>query len=247
MNTSLEFLCPDCALFLDFDGTLVDIAGHPEAVVVPRGLVDTLARLRACLGGAVAVVSGRPIAQIDRFLSPLALAVAGGHGAERRRADGSLACLEPPPLGMALETAQALARAYPGLLVESKRASVALHYRNGPQLEAVCVAAMQDAVDHCPGLALLKGKMVIEAKPREASKGRAIEAFLDEPPFAGRLPVFIGDDVTDEPGFAAVQRLGGLGVKVGEGVSMATHRLADPKAMRAALEVALAPAGAEAR
>lgn len=247
MTTSLDFLCPSCALFLDFDGTLVEIAEHPEAVVVPRGLVDTLARLRACLGGAVAVVSGRPIHQIDRFLSPLALGVAGVHGAERRRADGSLARLEPPALSRALEAAQSLARAYPDLLVEPKGASVALHYRRAPTLEPVCVAAMQDAVDHSPGLKLLHGKMVVEATSQGASKGRAIEDFLAEAPFEGRLPVFIGDDVTDEPGFAAVQRLGGLGVKVGNGPSMATHRLADPTAMRHALESALAHTPQEAQ
>lgn len=247
MTACLDFLCPACALFLDFDGTLVDIANHPEAVVVPRGLVDTLTRTQACLGGAVAVVSGRPIAQIDRFLSPLVLGAAGVHGAERRRADGSVTCLPPPPLARPLEAAQALERAYPALVVETKRASVALHYRRAPELAPLCVAAMQDAVDHCPGLVLLQGKMVVEAKPVEATKGRAIEAFLTEPPFRGRLPVFIGDDVTDEPGFAAVQRLGGLGVKVGEGRSMATHRLADPTAMRGALEAALAHAARSAR
>jgi len=111
----------------------------------------------------------------------------------------------------------------------------------------LCLAVMQDAVDHSPGLALLRGKMVVEAKAEGATKGRAIEAFLAEPPFAGRKPVFIGDDVTDEAGFIAVQRLGGLGVKVGEGTSMATHRLADPAAMRGALEAALAHAAGSGR
>ncbi len=240
--TFQDFLCPRCALFLDFDGTLVELAEHPEAIIVPEGLVRTLARMQALLGGAVAVISGRPIAQIDRFLHPLVLGVAGVHGAERRRADGSLACLDTPPLGRAQEAALALCGAHEALLVEVKRGSVALHYRQAPQLEAMCLAAMQDAVEHCQGLTLLRGKMVVEAKASQASKGRAIEAFLAEPPFAGRTPVFIGDDVTDEAGFAAVQRLGGLGVKVGEGPSAASHRLDSPAMMRELMERALADA-----
>lgn len=242
-----DILCPTCALFLDFDGTLVEIAEHPQAVVVPRGLVVTLERMCAMLDGAVAVISGRPIEQIDRFLHPLVLGVAGVHGAERRGADGRLARMEPPPMGRVQAAAQALAQDHPGLVVEIKRGSVALHFRQAPQLEALCLAAMQDAVDHSPGLGLLQGKMVVEAKASAVSKGRAIEAFLEEPPFAGRTPVFIGDDMTDEAGFAAVQRLGGVGVKVGEGDSVATCRLADPATMRDAMERALARAAQEVR
>lgn len=240
--TLQDFLCPRCALFLDFDGTLVELAEHPSAIVIPDGLVQTLARMHTLLEGAVAVISGRPIAQIDHFLAPLVLGVAGVHGAERRRADGSLACLQTPPLGRAQEAAVALGRAHDALVVEAKRGSVALHYRQAPDLEAVCVAAMQDAVEHSPGLTLLHGKMVVEATGCEASKGRAIEAFLAERPFTGRKPVFIGDDVTDEAGFAAVQRLGGLGVKVGEGPSAASHRLDNPAMMRELMERAIARA-----
>ncbi len=240
--TFQDLLCPRCALFLDFDGTLVELAEHPEAIIIPEGLVQTLSRMRTLLGGAVAVISGRPIAQIDRFLQPLVLGVAGVHGAERRRADGSLACIETPPMGRAQEAALALCRAHEALVVEVKRGSVALHYRQAPQLEAVCVAAMQDAVEHSRDLTLLHGKMVVEAKASQASKGRAIEAFLAEPPFAGRKPVFIGDDVTDEAGFAAVQRLGGLGVKVGEGPTAAAHRLDNPAMMRELMERAIAQA-----
>jgi len=122
-----DFLCPDCALFLDFDGTLVEIAAHPEAVIMPPGLVATLGRLKSRLGGAVAVVSGRPIAQIDRFLDPLVLCVAGVHGAERRRADGSVAWLMVPHLHAVEEAAAALVRAHPALRLEFKRGSLALH------------------------------------------------------------------------------------------------------------------------
>lgn len=238
--TSEDFLCPHCALFLDFDGTLVELAEHPQAIVVPDGLVATLSRMHDLLDGAVAVVSGRPIEQIDQFLQPLVLGVAGVHGAERRRADGSVACLDTPPMGRVQAAAQALGEAHDALLVEVKRGSVALHYRQAPELAALCLAAMEDAVEHSPGLTLLHGKMVVEAKASHASKGRAIEAFLAEPPFAGRKPVFIGDDVTDEAGFIAVQRLGGLGVKVGEGPSAASHRLANPATMRELMERAIA-------
>lgn len=239
MTHLTDFLCPSCALFLDFDGTLVEIAEHPLAIVVPEGLVNTLRRLREHLGGAVAVVSGRPIAQIDHFLHPLVLGVAGVHGAERRRSDGSLAWLPTPAMARVEAAARALQREHEALVVESKRGSVAVHYRRAPELAPLCLAAMQDAVDHSPGLTLLAGKMVVEAKPMAATKGRAIEAFLEEPPFAGRTPVFIGDDVTDEAGFVAVQRLGGLGVKVGGGETVAQRRLDDPSAMREALEAAL--------
>jgi trehalose 6-phosphate phosphatase len=238
--TLADILCPDCALFLDFDGTLVEIAAHPEAVVVPLGLVGTLGRIQRWLGGAAAVISGRSIAQIDRFLDPLVLCVAGVHGAERRRSDGSMAWRAVPPLQAVEDAASELVRSYPALRLETKRGSLALHYRQAPELEPLCLEALSAAIARSPGLALLRGKMVVEAKPAGVSKGGAIEAFLEEPPFAGRLPVFIGDDVTDEAGFAVVQARGGLAVKVGEGPTAASQRLANPMAMREALERALA-------
>jgi trehalose 6-phosphate phosphatase len=228
----LDTLRPDCALFLDFDGTLVDIAAEPDAVVVPSSLVPALSALQRYLGGAVAVVSGRPIREIDQFLSPIRLPVAGVHGAERRTAVGALERARALPLATVEQAARALAARHAGLLVEHKQSSIALHYRQAPHLEAECLDAMQSAVDRSPGLTLLRGKMVAEAKPAEASKGGAIEAFLREAPFAGRTPVFIGDDVTDEAGFAAVQRLGGLGVKVGDGPTVAWQRLPTPADLR---------------
>ncbi|WP_041675758.1 trehalose-phosphatase [Ramlibacter tataouinensis] len=237
--TFADLLCPSCALFLDFDGTLVDIAPQPEAVVVPAGLIDTLQTLHGYLEGAVAVISGRPIAQIDEFLTPLRLPAAGVHGAERRRADGELLLLATPPLRQVEDAARALVGQHPRLRLELKRGSVALHYRQAPELESRCVQALQEAVDQSPGLTLLRGKMVVEAKPGGASKGRAIEEFLQEPPFLGRTPVFIGDDITDEVGFSTVQRLGGLGVKVGEGASVAWQRMANPAVMREEMERAV--------
>lgn len=238
--TLVEILRPSSALFLDFDGTMVDIAAEPHAVHVPEPLLPTLRSLNAWLGGAIAVVSGRPIEQIDAFLAPLKLPVAGVHGAERRGADGQLVFLSTHPLEQVERSARILAARHGGLLVETKRGSVALHYRQAPELEPLVLEKMQAAVDASPGLTLLRGKMVAEAKPGGASKGRAIEDFLREPPFAGRVPVFIGDDVTDEAGFAAVQRQGGIGIKVGEGPTAASRRLADPAALRRELEAVAA-------
>lgn len=232
----VDTLRPDCALFLDFDGTLVDIAAQPGAVVVPSRLVHNLEALQRLLGGAVAVVSGRPIREIDEFLTPIRLPVAGVHGAERRTAQGTMQRLQAPPLDTVEQAARELAARHPRLLVEHKQSSLALHYRQAPHLEAECLDVMQAAVDRSPGLTLLRGKMVAEAKPSDASKGAAIEAFLREAPFAGRMPVFIGDDVTDEAGFAAVQRLGGLGVKVGDGPTVARHRLPTPADLRREFE-----------
>ncbi len=236
----VDILCPSCALFLDFDGTLVDLAPQPDAVIVPSGLVSTLRALNRYLNGAVALISGRPIEQIDAFLHPLRLPVAGVHGTERRGSDGQVSLLSTHPLQLVEQTALALAAQHPLLRVENKRGSVALHYRQAPELETVCLRAMQAAVEESPGLTLLRGKMVVEAKPGGASKGHAIEAFLQEPPFAGRMPVFVGDDFTDEVGFSTVQRMQGLGVKVGEGSTVAWHRLASPADLRFELQQAVA-------
>jgi trehalose 6-phosphate phosphatase len=238
--TFVDILRPSCALFLDFDGTLVDIADRPEAVIVPSGLVGTLQALHTYLGGAVAVISGRPIAQIDSFLAPLKLPAAGVHGTERRDADGQMVLLSTHPLQLVEDAANALARQHPALQVENKRGSIALHYRQAPELEALCLHAMQAAVEQSPGMTLLRGKMVAEAKPGGASKGRAIEAFLREAPFAGRTPLFVGDDITDEVGFSTVQGMGGMGVKVGPGSTAAWQRLDSPEAMRQELESAMA-------
>jgi trehalose 6-phosphate phosphatase len=236
----LDILCPSCALFLDFDGTLVDIAPQPEDVIVPSGLVHTLDELNKYLAGALALISGRPIEQIDAFLHPLRLSVAGVHGTERRSSDGAVNLLSTHPLQLVEEAASALVALHPQLRMEAKRGSLALHYRQAPELEAQCLHAMQAAVEQSPGLTLLRGKMVVEAKPGGASKGRAIESFLQEPPFAGRTPVFVGDDFTDEVGFSTVQRMRGLGVKVGEGATVAWHRLPSPVALRFELQRAVA-------
>jgi trehalose 6-phosphate phosphatase len=224
-------LTPDAALFLDFDGTLVAIAETPEAIEVPSALVPLLSDLSDLLDGALAVVSGRQIDVLDRFLAPLRLPAAGEHGVQRRDAEGRMQEQRAPDLTLVLDTANELARVYEGLLVERKHAAIALHYRLAPQLEAVCRDALLRVIDGQPQLELLHGKFVFEVKPAGVNKGIAIDAFLREAPFAGRMPVFAGDDTTDESGFAIVQPRGGVAIKVGSGPSLALHRLDSPRAV----------------
>lgn len=228
------------ALFLDFDGTLAELAPQPEAVHVPDELIALLSQLSVALDGALAMVSGRRLSDLDTFLAPLHLPAAAEHGAECRLASGERHSGPRPPLGHVLRVAQALADQHAGLRMERKSAALALHYRHAPELEALCLAAMSKAVLRSPGLELLHGKCVLEAKPAGVDKGRAIAAFMAEPPFAGRLPVFAGDDTTDEAGFAWVQAAGGEGVKVGSGLSLAHHRCPDPLALRDWLAASLA-------
>lgn len=221
------------ALFFDFDGTLVDIAPRPEAVRVEPQVPELLARLGMLVGGAIAVVSGRPLAEIDHHLSlPQRLSVAGVHGAERRGADGLVRRIAVPPLDDALTLVHELVQRHPALHIERKPCAAALHYRQAPDLEDLCVAAMSEAMRRCDGMTLMRGKMVVELKPRRASKGAAVRSFLDERPFRHRRPWFFGDDVTDEGAFELVQSLGGVAVKIGAGETLAAHHLPDPAAMR---------------
>ncbi len=244
-------LTSDDALFLDFDGTLVAIAETPEGIVLPATLIPLLRELHDLLGGAVALVSGRQIAALDRFLAPLRLPSAGEHGAQRRDAAGRVHEQAAPALGFVLEACDALAAAHPGLLVERKQAAVALHYRQAPQLQALCRATLVPLLADQPQFELLHGKCVFEVKPAGMNKGLAIAAFLQEAPFAGRRPVFAGDDTTDESGFAVVQPRGGAAIKVGTGPSQALQRLVDPAAVLRWLaksrdRLALAPQGIRA-
>jgi trehalose 6-phosphate phosphatase len=232
-------LADNSALFVDFDGTLADIAPRPDAVALPTGMVELLATLHRRLSGALAVVSGRPITQLDAFLAPLQLPAAGLHGAERRSASGIVTRLPEADLGHVVADLQALAALHAGLLVETKPGAVALHYRLAPDCESLVRQAMQDALQRSPGMALMHGKMVIEMKPAQASKGRAIEAFMAEPPFANRLPLFAGDDTTDESGFAVVQAAGGTGIKIGPGPTLAQHRLDTPTCLHTWLQAAV--------
>lgn len=235
------------ALFLDFDGTLTELAPRPEAVRVASGLIPTLKALHAQLGGALAIVTGRPEADIDRFLSPLRLPLASEHGAQYRLTDTSIPAITPPDLAAVLHAAQSLAAANPGLLVEHKSASVALHYRQVLHLEDLCYDTLARAMQGVEGVELMRGKCVFEVKASGVHKGQAIVDFMGQAPFAGRIPVFVGDDVTDEAGFAAVQSLGGWGIKVGEGATMAQHRCMTPAALRGWLSASRTSVTAHAR
>lgn len=226
-------LTPQAALFLDFDGTLAPIAPRPDAVVVEATLVPLLKRLHAALGGALALVSGRPIAELDRFVAPLVLPAAGVHGAERRDAVGRLrSCPLVVPRALRWR-AERLVRLDAGLQLEDKQVALALHWRGAPQFGDLCLRALRSAARRHGDWRVLHGKSVAEVKPSGVGKGDAVQAFCAEAPFAQRVPVFVGDDTTDEEGFAAVQGAGGHGIKVGEGPTVARHRLADVQAVRA--------------
>jgi len=226
------------ALFLDFDGTLVALAAQPELVQVPHGLTATLATLHRQLDGALALVSGRRLLDLDNFLAPLLLPVAGEHGAQRRTADGLLVSAPPADLAHVLQAAENLVARHPALKLERKNLALSLHYRQAPELEGVCLQVMRDALARSTGLDLMQGKCVIDLKPAGFSKGTAIAFFMSEAPFSGRTPVFAGDDVTDEAGFEAVQRLGGHAIKVGPGPTLAQHRCASVDALGAWLQSA---------
>jgi trehalose 6-phosphate phosphatase len=204
------------ALFLDVDGTLIPIAATPEAARPEPALLPLLERLRRSCNEALALVSGRSLASIDSLFAPLRLAAAGLHGWERRRPDGALVPQqEQTDLLVRLRprlAAYASARA--GLLLEDKGGSLALHYRQAPERAAALRRFVRRLAAAEPELHVLVGRKVVELQPRGADKGMAIEAFLREAPFAGRRPIFAGDDTTDEHGFAAVNALGGISIRI---------------------------------
>ena len=226
---------PDrAALFLDLDGTLIEFAERPDKVEPSAELRQLLMRLERIEGGAVAIVSGRPLRELDRLLAPYQFAAAGVHGNERRDWQGRVT--GSPVTAGVLESVygrlQSFAAKRPGLLVENKTISLALHYRQRPDLADDVTRLADELGDLLPaGYELLRGHMVIEIKPADADKGSAIRAFMREPPFSGRTPVFIGDDVTDEAGFSAVNALGGISIKVSDGDSAANWRLPDVSAV----------------
>ncbi len=205
------------AFLLDFDGTLVDIAATPDAVVIEPGLADILAVLRHRLGDALAIVTGRPLAQLDVLLPDLPYAIAAEHGAVlRRHPNGRIERPEMAtlPAGWLAEAA-ALVAAYPGALMEPKSHGLVLHYRAAPEAGPALYEAATALVSRQPGrFAVSPAKMAWEVRPVGVDKGTAVEALMAEPPFAGRLPVFVGDDVTDLDGIAAANRLGGVGLMV---------------------------------
>jgi trehalose 6-phosphate phosphatase len=205
------------ALMLDMDGTLIDLAPTPDAVIVPPGLPHTLASLREALGGALAIVTGRPVETVDRLFADAPGAVAGEHGgAIRHHPGGPIERLDlPAPPQAWLDQAEALVRRFPGALLERKARGFALHYRQAPQARDVFQDALRALVDTLPaGFELHPAHMLWEIRPRGADKGGAVAALMRRPPFAGRLPVFIGDDVTDEDGMREARAQGGAGYRV---------------------------------
>ena len=240
MNASRQMNVPpvpssEWCYFLDVDGTLIEIADSPDAVHVDTALLDLIARLHQKTGGAVALISGRAIMDLDQRLGALRLPVAGQHGLERRDVAGRLRTHVAPQAArhaIQLALAPVLAR-HPGLLLEDKGMTLALHYRKVPHLAAYArrlIARLTRSAG--AGLEVQYGKCVAEVKPSGVDKGTAVADYLQEPPFRGRRPVFIGDDLNDEHGFAKVNALDGVSIRVGNGRSCARYRLPDVTAVR---------------
>lgn len=217
------------ALFLDIDGTLLEIAETPQGVHVPESLKLLLTKLSSRIDGALALISGRGLADIDRLFAPPKFCASGVHGCESRDAAGNVVktTIDTGRLALARTEIAKFISQHEGLLLEDKGYGLALHFRRAPHLEAA-VRRIADAACRQlgPQFALQSGKCVFEIRPAECNKGAAIQAFMRQPPFATRVPVFIGDDVTDEQGFAVVNALNGISIKVGEGApTLARHRL----------------------
>ncbi|MDI9221766.1 trehalose-phosphatase [Pantoea sp. EA-12] len=215
------------AFFFDVDGTLAAIQSQPELVSIPASVRQHLQQISNLSHGALALVSGRPISQLDALVAPLEAPAAGVHGAERRDASGRVHRQTLPgdvAQTLQIELRQTLDQ-WPGTLLEVKGMAFALHYRNAPDYEKSIMQLAEDAVTRFPALALQPGKCVVELKPQGIDKGAAVREFMQEAPFIGRIPVFVGDDLTDEKGFIAVNAMQGISVKVGEGASHARYRL----------------------
>lgn len=228
----------DWALFLDLDGTLIELAATPDSVVAPPGTAQRLEKVRDALAGALAIVSGRPIAELDRILHPFRSAAAGLHGLEWRGADGirEATSFDSQVLDPARKALAAFAAQRPGVLLEDKGASLALHFRRAPHQAKEASDVMESCEAAIPGVHLQRGKMVIELKPDHSGKGTVVQHLSESPPFAGRLPVFVGDDLTDEDGFRAVNDLGGWSIKVGPGQTIARSIMPDVSAVHRWLE-----------
>jgi trehalose 6-phosphate phosphatase len=226
------------AFFFDVDGTLAAIQPRPDEAFIPESVRQTLQALYRLSHGALALVSGRPIHELDRLAAPLHAPAAGVHGAERRDASGELHRLSlPASLGQELsDTLHKAMAQWPGTQLETKGMAFALHYRRAEQYEDDVMQLAEKLVARYPELALQPGKCVVEIKPQGVDKGAAIQTFMGEAPFAGRIPVFIGDDLTDEKGFLAVNALQGISVKVGKGSSQARYRLHGVNEVHAWLE-----------
>lgn len=203
------------SLFLDFDGTLVEIAARHDAVRVESRLHQLMLRLDDCLDGRVAIVSGRSTAEVRALFGHAAFAIGGSHGLEMHWRDGRVSRgVSPRPPKIPPERVSDLKQRHPGVLIEHKPYGLALHYRLAPEAKAECAHLALELAESF-GLVVQPGKMVIELKPGGADKGSAVEAFMKEAPMAQGTPIFVGDDETDEAGFAMAAQLGGAGVLVG--------------------------------
>jgi len=222
------------ALFLDIDGTIIDIALTPEAVVVPELLKLSLSRVREQLGGALALVSGRTLDAIDELFAPLKFAAAGAHGAEVRAApDGPVKRCAIPLTAPERAALAQVARLDPRLRLEDKGYSMAVHYRTARELEDKVLATVQQEVAGLgEDLRILCGKAVVEVKQRGFSKGTAVRDLMQRPPFLNRRPIYFGDDVTDEDALAIMPEFSGLGISVGQLRPGATGQVATPAEVR---------------
>jgi trehalose 6-phosphate phosphatase len=228
-HPSIPSAPPPQALFLDLDGTLMDFRDDPAAVHAGSALCDAVAACSLSLGGALALVSGRSIADLDVSLAPNRLPAAGIHGLERRDAAGKrhVPHILSDGLVKARKSIGAALPDDPGVSIEDKGLALAIHYRGAPERSTTIRAiARQVLADIGPTYRLLEGSDVVELLPREASKGNAVRAFMVEEPFTGRRPVFVGDDLTDLEGFQAAREMGGFGIAVGHRVD-AEYRLED--------------------
>jgi len=235
----LAFPVEDSAMLLDVDGTLLDLAPTPREVFVPRELRQTLRRLYERTGGATAFVSGRPVEELDLIFAPLQLPAIGNHGCEfRLTPSGSMHPAGASPLPTKLKQRfAAIAELGPGILVEDKKYSIALHYRLAPDMEEeVREAAALICEELDQPLELLFGKFVVEVKQSGFSKATAVRELMKHAPFAGRRPVFIGDDTTDEPVFPVVPEFGGAGFAVGRHIPGTGH-FGHPRDVRRWLEI----------
>jgi trehalose 6-phosphate phosphatase len=225
----------DWAWFFDIDGTLLEIASSPWGVVVDSDLPPLVRSLHELTGGAVALITGRSIEGVDQLLPLEGMVVAGQHGLEIRSAAGVVSAHgeRERMLDHVRDDLQAVVARHPGLVLELKGLTIALHYRHAPRLAGYAHRVMRDLRSrYVPGYGILKGKRVVELAPAGKDKGIAIQELMGTYPFAGRRPVFIGDDVTDEDGFRVVNAMDGISVKVGPGRTSARFRLDDVKSLR---------------
>lgn len=223
------------ALFLDIDGTLLNLAPTPDSIQVPEALPGQLNRLYGKLGGAMALVTGRSLAFADLLFKPFSFPLAGLHGAEFRDASGVSTATETEAFQVLKHQLVREAEGYPGVLIEDKGGAVAAHYRLAPDYETILAERMRHYAEIAgPGWALQLGKMVFELRPARASKGDALERFLQTEPFRSRRPIAMGDDLTDESMFAIANARGGLSVRVGalDASSCAGHRLSSAALVR---------------